>query len=68
MTHDNQTQVFLPQRGDKVTRNGSLFLNSGKSLSGDETTSEHILLPNHTRKQDFKANGEFTVWKNHDND
>lgn len=38
MTHNNQTQVFLPQRGDKVTRNGSLSLNSGKTLSGDETS------------------------------
>lgn len=38
MTHNNHTQVFLPQRGDKVTQNGSLSLNSGKTLSGDETT------------------------------
>lgn len=38
MTDSNQTQAFLPQRGDKVTQNGSLSLNSGKTLSGNETT------------------------------
>lgn len=66
MTHNNQTRIFLPQRGDKVTRNGSLSLNSRKTLSGDETTFGLLgWLWTHPTTQPHQETGFQTKWGMH---